>query len=202
MKPKPNKWNVRYGEALLRGKTTDHIAKVLTEYAHLLPQTGRALDLACGLGVNALFLAAKGLDTWAWDISSVAIQALQDAANERRLNVHAQVRDIVENPPEPSRFDVILVHHFLDRQIVPDLISALRLGGVLFYQTFTHTKIAPIGPRNESYLLNENELLKLFLPLQILAYREEGAVGNIQQGFRNEALLVARQRSTSNDNNG
>jgi len=41
--------------------------------------------------------------------------------------------------------------------------------------------------------LAENELLHLFADLQIVVYREEGKIGDISQGFRNEALLIARK---------
>ena len=47
----------------------------LRENSHLLPQgSGRALDLACGLGGNSIFLAqVSKLEVFAWDISPVAI---------------------------------------------------------------------------------------------------------------------------------
>ena len=42
---------------------------LLSEHKYLLPTEGKALDLACGLGGNALMLAASGLSVEAWDIS-------------------------------------------------------------------------------------------------------------------------------------
>ena len=48
----------------------------LREYAFLLPETGTALDLACGRGGNALLLARRGLQAHAWDISEEAIEHL------------------------------------------------------------------------------------------------------------------------------
>ena len=51
-------------------------AAVLLEQAHRLPPSGRALDLACGLGGNALLLAARGLETHAWDYAPAAIEQL------------------------------------------------------------------------------------------------------------------------------
>ena len=52
------KWNLLYNQA----DASDYSAsKVLTENCFLLPSTGTALDLACGLGANALFLAQQGL---------------------------------------------------------------------------------------------------------------------------------------------
>jgi tellurite methyltransferase len=65
---------------------------------------------------------------------------------------------------------------------------------LVFYQTFTREKSADCGPSNPAYLLEENELLRLFSGLRILAYREEGNVGDVAQGFRNEAMIVAQKR--------
>ncbi len=67
------KWDTRYREAHRVPET----ALVLSEFQHLLPTSGRALDLACGLGGNALLLAAHGLETHAWDISPVGVERLK-----------------------------------------------------------------------------------------------------------------------------
>ncbi len=181
------KWDARYREA---GEPIP--ARVLSENLHLLPARGRALDLACGLGANALLLARCGLETFAWDSSPVAIDKLRAAAATAGVVVHAEVRDVVAHPPEPQRFDVIVVAHFLDRSLAPALATALRPGGLIFYQTFTRVRVgAASGPRNPDYLLHQNELLKLFSPLQLVVYREEGELGDATRGFRDQAMLIA-----------
>jgi tellurite methyltransferase len=45
-----------------------------------LPDDGRALDLACGLGGNSILLAQQGLKVDAWDIADVPVAALQELA--------------------------------------------------------------------------------------------------------------------------
>lgn len=183
-----DKWDARYADAV---ETPP--ARVLAENVHLLPRRGTALDLACGLGANALLLAARGLEVFAWDSSSVAIDQLRALAQVRSLTLQAEVRDVVQRPPEPGRFDVIVVSHFLDRDLTPHLIAALRADGLVFYQTFTRSRVDDGGPRNPDYLLVDGELLAMFSPLRLMVYREEGIVGNIDQGFRGQALLVARK---------
>lgn len=168
-------------------------ARVLAENRHLLPDTGDALDLACGLGGNALYLAECGLRTTAWDLSPVAIDKLRHRAAERGLAIDTAVRDVIAEPPPPTGFDVIVVSWFLDRSLTPALIDALRSGGLLFYQTFTVAKVEAIGPDNPDFLLGEGELLELFRPLRVRVYREEGRIGDIERGFRNAALLVAEK---------
>lgn len=168
-------------------------AFVLTENLHLLPARGKALDLACGLGANAIELAKSGLDVSAWDISEVALEKLGQKAAKTGLPIQIQQRDIGMNPPEPETFDVIVVAHFLDRKLIPHIIEAIRSNGLVIYQTFTRDKLDDIGPTNPEYLLTRNELLELFSRLSIVLYREDGRTGNPSQGHRNEAMLIAQK---------
>ena len=186
------KWNSRYAAAALQ--EPPQAAYVLRDFQHLLPAQGTALDLACGTGGNALLLAEQGLLTHAWDISNIAIEQLNGLALRRGLAVHTRICDVLQHPPEPNQYDVIVVSRFLERLLVPAIVDALKPSGLVFYQTFIEGKAADIGPGNPTYLLAENELLRLFSGLRILAYREEGNVGDLRRGFRNEALLVAQKR--------
>ena len=193
-----DKWNARYQ---LNGQTveTEKIspAYVLQEFQHLLPAEGLALDLASGLGANALFLAQHTLQAHAWDISSFAIEKLKAAAKSLDLNLHTEVRDVVEKPPEENSFDVIVVSHFLDRQIMPNIIAALRKNGLLFYQTFTKLRVQETGPSSDKYRLGKNELLDLCKDLDTIVYREEGTLGDTESGFRNEALFIGQYSSAN-----
>ncbi|MCG8378329.1 MAG: methyltransferase domain-containing protein [Proteobacteria bacterium] len=182
------KWDAIYAAGDHGSKSA---AAVLVENTHLLPDTGRALDLASGLGANALILAANGLETWAWDISTRAIERLLERCRDTGLSVHGEVRDVSSNPPGPASFDVIVVSRFLDRQLMPTLVAALNPGGLIFYQTFTREAVDDSGPKNPDYRLAKNELLRYFESLQLLYYREEGRTGDIGRGHRNEAMLVA-----------
>ncbi|NOX91632.1 MAG: class I SAM-dependent methyltransferase [Gammaproteobacteria bacterium] len=189
IKHEQKKWNNRYAAA--EGKP--RVAQVLRENSHLLPASGDALDLACGLGANALLLAQAGLAVQAWDLSSVAIDALRSHAVAECLPVQAAVRNVDEQPPIPASFDVIVVSYFLQRALAPALCAALRPGGLLFYQTFVKDKVSQKGPTNPDFLLAENELLTMFAPLRLRVYHEAGALGDITQGLRNEALYIGQK---------
>lgn len=170
--------------------------RVLRENSHLLPDSGDALEIACGLGANALLLAGHGLRTHAWDISPIAIGQLQSVAKERGLAaLEGEARDVLARPPGPQRYDVIVVSHFLERALAPHIVAALRPGGLLFYQTFTRSRVSDSGPRNADFRLADNELLAMFSALRVLVYREEGTVGDVTRGFRDEAMLVAQKPS-------
>lgn len=184
-------WDARYRQT----SAAPTAAEVLADNRHLLPAQGHALDLACGLGGNALLLAAHGLDTHAWDISPVAIARLQAQAAAQGLPLTASVRDVTRQPPEPVSFAVIVVSRFLERTLAPALCAALRPGGLLFYQTFTRRRTDPTaGPQNPAFLLDDGELLHLFAPLAPVVYREEALLGDTTRGWRNSALLIAQRR--------
>lgn len=182
-----DKWNARYRDA---EPSLQEPVSGLRDYIWLLPQAGAGLDLACGRGGNALFLAAQGLNTQAWDIADVAIDQLRRQAAARGLSVDARVRDVVAEPPAPDSFDVIVVSYFLERDLMAALQAALRPGGLLFYQTFTREAVDATGPRNPAWRLGRNELLQLLPELDVLVYEELGVIGDVTRGLRNQALFI------------
>ncbi|MCK4744056.1 MAG: class I SAM-dependent methyltransferase [Sulfuriflexus sp.] len=179
-------WDARYA----KNSDIPQACQALREFSHLLPAQGHALDLASGMGGNALLLAKYGLTTSAWDLSPVGIEKLNNLATQQSLIVDGQVRDIINNPPAANSFDVIVVSYFLERQLFPALLAALKPSGLLFYETFVRDKPQGVGPSNPDYLLEQNELLALCDGLVIRAYREEGLIGDVSSGVRNVAMLV------------
>ncbi len=186
-------WRVHWEACWARADGDAAPSRVLAENRHLLPAQGQALDLACGLGGNALLLAAHGLETHAWDWSEHAVARVQERARAGRLCVQGRVRDVVAAPPEAASFDVIVVAHFLERALMPRLQQALRPGGLLFVQTFVREAVSDRGPRRAEYRLEPNELLGLLPGLRLVVYREEGRIGDLSQGFRDEVLYVGQR---------
>lgn len=172
---------------------------VLAENSYLLPSDGLALDLACGLGGNACFLATQGLVAEAWDCSGAALAKLKQYAGTKKLNVSVRQCFIGSECFVPSRFHVIVVSRFLDRSLCDAIIASLVPGGLLFYQTFTLTKVNEKGPSNRDFLLENTELLKLFAPLDVLYYRDNQRTGDASQGLRNEAQFIGRKQPKSLD---
>lgn len=192
-----NKWDRRYQDA----QQPNPAAQVLNHHLAVLPAQGRALDLASGLGGNALLLADKGLETEAWDISPVAMHKLQHWAEQRRVPLHCRTLEVRPENLARGYFDVICISYFLDRSLCQAISASLAPGGVLFYQTYTRDKVAhengaSTGPSNPDFLLADGELLQLFADLQPLAYCELRDAGDVTQGLRNQAYLVARKPST------
>lgn len=185
------KWDRIYGgENVGSVKACD----VLTENAFLLPNQGRALDLACGLGGNAVYLAGSGLSVTALDISPVAINKLNEYAGRERLAIEGRQQYIEPLSFAEQGYDVVVVSRFLDRNLKNAIIAALKTGGLLFYQTFTQEKIGSLGPNNPDFLLSHNELLSMFSALRVVFYRENGLIGNTDRGLRNEAQLIGQKQ--------
>lgn len=179
-------------------------ASIVCELLPLLP-SGPALDLACGTGRNALFLAARGQRVTAVDFSGVALEVLEVRA--RRLHVpvrrskgfhdvhgtHRQGLELLHADLERAHlpaqaYDLIVCVQFLQRSLFPQMVRALRPNGVLLFETFTRAQLEfPGGPRNAAFLLEIGELRDAFPGLCVLFYRELRA----GQGI---ASLVARKR--------
>jgi 2-polyprenyl-3-methyl-5-hydroxy-6-metoxy-1,4-benzoquinol methylase len=183
-----NKWNNIY---INQNHVEYAPAAVLADNSYLLPSTGTALDIACGIGGNALFLAAKGLQTSAWDISSVAIEQLSKIAISKQLSIDTQALNVSASV-FAQQYNVIVVSRFLDRALTSSILHALKPGGLLFYQTFYVDKVDAIGPKNLDFLLRRNELLELFASLDLIYYRENVAIGDTSKGFRNEAQFIGQ----------
>jgi SAM-dependent methyltransferase len=165
----------------------------LVQHADLLPRGGRALDVACGRGRHALWLAERGLTTLAIDRDAAAVRELNDEAKQRRLPLRAETRDLErgDDPFRGATFDVIVVVHYLHRPLFPSLIAALASGGLLISETFTRAQAARGKPTNPDFLLKPGELLELVRPLDAVASREGDYDGRMVAG------VIARRGSAS-----
>src|SRR6185437_450500 len=89
-----------------------------------------ALDLACGTGRNALWLAGRGWEVTAVDGSAVAIDILRRRAPS---NVRTQVADLERGAYriEPAAWDLILICHYLQRDLFEPATQGLKPGGIV-----------------------------------------------------------------------
>jgi 2-polyprenyl-3-methyl-5-hydroxy-6-metoxy-1,4-benzoquinol methylase len=158
-------------------------------HAALLPVSGEALDLACGSGRHALWLAARALSVTAIDADPDALETLALEAASRGLPVTVRLQDLEADAASlgTAAFDVIVGVHYLHRPLFPAIREALRPGGLLIYETFTQAQAALGKPTNPAFLLEPGELRRLVDPLEIVDQRE-GFFEN-----RHVASMVARK---------
>ncbi|MCC7016619.1 MAG: class I SAM-dependent methyltransferase [Rhodospirillales bacterium] len=150
----------------------------VARYAHLIPAKGAVLDLACGGGRNARFLAGRGHPVVALDKDTAALEAAAPPGIEI-VRADLENGSPVFDPPGPlgnRRFAGIVVVNYLYRPILPRLVALLAGDGALIYETFARGNERFTRPRNPEHLLKAGELLELARgKLQIVAY-EHGVV--------------------------
>ena len=184
-----DKWNRIYSKDRLPGVP----AAVLTDNDNILPTKGIALDLACGLGTNSLFLATRGLEVHAWDISKVAVNDLAGQAGSLGLNIQTRVVNITAAVLPTESYDLVLTSHYLDRSLPPAILDATRPGGLICYQTFTAEKQINKGPSNPEFLLQPNELQSFVPDCEILAFKDESHNVNRDDPLAGRAFIIARK---------
>jgi SAM-dependent methyltransferase len=155
----------------------------------LIPRAGRALDVACGRGRHALFLAERGWAVRAVDRDALAIDALRSEAARQGLTVQADVVDLEAGEVDLGReaYDLIVVVHYLHRPLFPALLRALAPGGYVLYETFTVDQARRGRPSNPDFLLRHGELRERLAPLAILRERDGPVEG------RDVASVMARK---------
>lgn len=147
----------------------------LTENAVLLPRRGKALDVACGQGRHALWLARAGFEVFAIDRDPEAIDFLISTARRMNLPIDTGVADLETDPPPEflaAAYDVVVVVNYLHRALMPALRTALKPAGRIFYETFTVRQAERGHPKNPDFLLRDGELVELMAPLSIIRARE------------------------------
>ena len=118
------KWDKKYQDADLQ--TPAKPCFVLQQHSQLLPFRGQALELACGLGGNARFLAQCGLKVDAWDISDNALTVLNNWASLNHMPITPLITDLASMILPHQQFDVIVVSRYLDRKLFSQIQEALR----------------------------------------------------------------------------
>jgi SAM-dependent methyltransferase len=170
--PAAERWDRRYRDK------PDHYPSdgqphpfLLERHADILA-TGAALDIACGLGRNAIWLAQRGLGVTAVDISAVACNALRQRAAALGLAIDVQRLDLEHDPLPPGPFDVIVNTLYLERPLAPQIERALAPGGLLLFSTMLAGGAGP-EPVHKEYMLQRGELAQLFPGLELIHHREE-----------------------------
>ena len=184
------KWNRIYAS----GSHVFEPAAVLRRNVDLIQTRGLALDIACGTGSNAIFLASLGLNVHAWDISTVAINHLDEEAKKHRVDIETRVLNITPNLFPSNSYDLILNCHSLDRSLIPAINESLKQGGLVIFQTFTADKLADIGPTNPDFLLKKDELLEMFAEYEVLLYQDESQSTDTEDPLCGRACLIGRKR--------
>ena len=154
------------------------------------------LDVACGAGRNALFLARRGFTVIAVDISWEGLRRLASRARGEGLHIHLVHADLERFLLPDRSIDVIVNTQFLLRSLFPSFRRALKPGGLLIFETHSVDEIEVLGGDvRRAYTLERGELPGEFAEFEPLL-SEEG-VFEREEGERGLARLVARKPPTA-----
>ncbi len=187
------KWDDRYRAGAYAERTWP--SAFLVDCAPLLPSAGRALDLACGAGRNALFLARRGLQVDAVDISSEALARGRAAAAD--LPIRWLLQDLDDGLP-PNAYDVIVNIRYVNLALLRALLPNLREGGVLLVEQHLATELPDVvGPSNPAFRVAPGELSQLAADAEGMQVErsEEGVFVDPDGGRAALARLAARKTS-------
>jgi SAM-dependent methyltransferase len=139
-------------------------------FAHLIPKSGLVLDLACGSGRHARYLANLDLSVTAVDQDIRLIKSVHSA----QITPEQWDLELEAWPLEGRLFDGIVVTNYLYRPHLDRLPQMLNSGGVLIYETFAQGNEAFGKPSNPNFLLKTGELLDLTARhgLKVIAYED------------------------------
>lgn len=162
------KWNARYraGAYEEREHPSAWLASLIPNPITATPGA-RALDVACGLGRNARFLAREGYQVDAVDISAEGL-ARADKRSPPDLPIRWQCVDLDDGLPATlTGYDLIVVVRFLDEKLFRELPSRLRPGGWLCVETHLATEAEVAGPRHSRFRSQPGALASCFAGLEV-----------------------------------
>lgn len=163
------RWNQRYHDGSYQART--HATPFLELWMPELPR-GTALDVACGTGRNALYLADQGYQVDAVDISSEALASARAKPGAENASIQWMEADLDKFSPPDSHYDLIVVARYVNRLLLPSLPGALKPGGALLYEHHIRSEEAVDGPKDPDFRLAPGELRSRFEMLDIQFYHE------------------------------
>ena len=143
----------------------------VARFAPLVPRGGTVLDLASGNGRHTRYFLQRGHDVVAVDrdLSGIADLARNPRVEVLRIDLEADE----PFPPADRRFDGVVVTNYLHRPLLPGLVSAVEVGGVLIYETYARGNERFGSPTNPDFLLQPGELLEVVRGrLRVVAYED------------------------------
>jgi SAM-dependent methyltransferase len=188
-----DKWDARYRDGAYESRT--HATALLEKWLPRLP-LGAALDVACGAGRNALYLAANGYEVTALDISAVGLARGRRAAEARGLAIEWLCADLDDDPAAAlpaGPFDLIVWVRYIHRTLLPHLVARLAPGGALLCEQHLTTTADVVGP-SSTFRLAPGELARAASALDVL-HAYEGLLVDPDGRTVSVAQLIGTKRA-------
>jgi SAM-dependent methyltransferase len=194
-------WNRKYAETESLWSTVPN-RFLVAEASDLEP--GRALDLACGEGRNARWLAERGWDVTGVDISDVAIERARELSAREYLTIEFVRADLLEYEPDPEAFDLVLVFYLQipaseRRVVLHRAAGGLRAGGtfLLVGHDLANLTDGVGGPSDPDLLYTPDDIVADLPALEI--ERAERVLREVENADRPAIDALVRARRTVAD---
>ena len=154
--------------------------------------------MACGTGRNAIYLAQRGWQVDAVDVSEVALDVLAETATTDNLPITCIQVDLevvsgrAANLFTADRYDLAVMVRYTNLPLIDTLKSALKAGGFLIVEEHLATQADVVGPRNPQFRVAPGALRDAATGLDIIAYLE-GTLNDPDGRPAALAQLVARK---------
>lgn len=182
-------WDARYAS----GKYSSAEPHKLLVWLAAKFKPGKALDLACGAGRHAIFLAEKGWRVTAVDNSRVGIRLARQRAKEGGVQIDFRVADLEkgEFEIEPDAYDLICDFYYLQRDLFPQMKAGVKSGGVIVSTIHIYGE----GEEKGRFLLKDGELRRFFKDFEILHYHETSLTDtDAGEHHRRTAEIAAKRK--------
>jgi SAM-dependent methyltransferase len=138
---------------------------VFAHLEHQFPEEGNALDIACGRGEGAVWLASRGMDYWGVDISPVAVRMAESlvAATGLSDRCRFEVWDLDDGLPPGESVDLLFCHMFRDPARYEAMADRIGTGGLL-----AMAALSEVGAEPGEYRCRPGELRDAFRHLEII----------------------------------
>lgn len=160
------------------------LPSVFVPFADAFPNSGHAIDLACGRGGAAVWLARRGIEVCGYDVSPVAVAQARALAERSGVVVRCRFEavDLDDGLPAGPPVDVVMCNRFRDPRLDRSIVERLARGGLLAISALSEVGATP-GP----FRVKAGELQRTFGDLDVIAAQESDG----------EAWLLARRPGSS-----
>ncbi len=191
-------WDRRYEEKPWLWRVEPNVFLV-AEVGEMAP--GRALDVACGEGRNAVWLAERGWEVDAVDFSKVAIERARELASQRGVEVNFAVADVTRWQPEPGVYDLVAILYLhippeQRRDVIARTRDAVAPGGTMLVvgHDLENLERGWGGPPDPEVHYTPDEIAFEMEPLEIVKAERVVRAVETDEGVREAIDTLVRAR--------
>lgn len=169
-------WDARYQSSSPRLFSGKPNPTLITETTHL--RAGRALDIGCGEGADAIWLAEHGWDVTAIDIASTALQRAAHISSPQAERITWLECDITQDSPPAGPFDLVTMHYIpllteeADR-VLPSLLNTVGPGGTFLFVTHDINDLVARGDFDPHHYCQPDDITKRLGPKWTVTIEEK-----------------------------